>query len=153
MIFREAQISDIPQMKNVRNSVKENALSNPALITDNDYNEYLFHRGKGWVCVIDDAIVGLAIVDMIDHNVWALFIQPGFEGKGIGRKLHDNMLNWYFDNCDVTLWLGTSPNTRAEKFYRTSGWREVGVHGKGEIKFEMTATDWESLRSGLNLSR
>ena len=89
-------------------------------------------------------MVGFAIVDMIDHNVWALFIQPDFDHKGIGRKLHDEMLNWYFSHTNTTLWLGTAPNTRAEKFYRRAGWTETGVHGKGEVKFEMTYDNWKS---------
>jgi GNAT superfamily N-acetyltransferase len=143
MLFREAQIKDIPQIQIVRNSVKENTLSNPALVTDKDCEDYILNRGKGWVCEIEDHVVGFAIVDLRDKNVWALFIQPGFEGKGIGKKLHDDMLEWYFNQTNATIWLGTSPNTRAERFYRTAGWKEVGIHGKGEIKFEMTEDDWE----------
>ena len=53
MIFREAKIDDIKQIQIVRNSVKENTLSNPDLITDQDCEEFLFQRGKGWVCEID----------------------------------------------------------------------------------------------------
>ena len=34
MIFREAVVSDIEQMQIVRNAVKENVLSNPALVSD-----------------------------------------------------------------------------------------------------------------------
>jgi GNAT superfamily N-acetyltransferase len=143
MIFRESQLTDIMQIQIVRNSVKENTLSDPALVTDKDCEDYITRRGKGWVCEVDDHIVGFAIVDLVDHNVWALFIQPGFEGMGIGRKLHDDMLNWYFNQTNSPIWLGTSPNTRAEKFYRVAGWNEVGIHGKGEIKFEMTADDWK----------
>jgi GNAT superfamily N-acetyltransferase len=71
-----------------------------------------------------------------------LFVQPGFDKKGIGKKLHDDMLNWYFSHTDETIWLGTAPNTRAEKFYRKAGWKEVGIHGKGEIKFEMEVANW-----------
>jgi hypothetical protein len=56
------------------------------------------------------------------------------------------MLNWYFGQTDSTIWLGTSPLTRAEKFYRAAGWKEVGVHGKGEIKFEMNANAWKGRR-------
>jgi hypothetical protein len=52
------------------------------------------------------------------------------------------MLNWYFLKTKETVWLSTAPNTRAEKFYRNAGWREVGVYGKGEIKFEMSYEDW-----------
>ena len=143
MLFREAGITDIPQIQVVRNSVKENILSNPALVTDGDCENYLVNRGKGWVCEIDGRIVGFAIADLLDHNVWALFVQPGFDKKGIGKKLHDDMLNWYFSQTDSTIWLSTSPNTRAEKFYRKAGWKEVGIHGKGEIKFEMTAAFWK----------
>jgi GNAT superfamily N-acetyltransferase len=143
MLFREARITDIPQIQVVRNSVKENTLSNPALVTDKDCENYLVNRGKGWVCETDGSVVGFAIVDLIDHNVWALFVQPGFDKKGIGKKLHDNMLDWYFSQTDLTIWLGTSPNTRAEKFYRKAGWKEVGTRGKGEIKFEMTAVNWK----------
>ncbi len=150
MIFREARITDIPQIQVVRNSVKENTLSDPALVTDQDCENYLLHRGKGWVCEIDDSVVGFAIADLVDHNVWALFVQPGFERKGIGKKLHDDMLDWYFSQTDLAIWLGTSPNTRAEEFYRKAGWKEGGVHGKGEIKFEMTAANWMNIQSDKN---
>jgi len=143
MIFRQAQTADIPRIQIVRNSVKENALSNPGLVTYNDCKEFITRRGKGWVCEIGNQIVGFAIADLQDHNVWALFIQPGYEKKGIGRKLHDDMLHWYFSQTNEKLWLGTAPNTRAEQFYRRAGWKEAGIHGKGEIKFEMTADEWK----------
>lgn len=145
MIFREALITDIPQIQIVRNLVKENTLSDPALVPDKDVEDYITRRGKGWVCELDDSIVGFAIADLQDNNIWALFIQPGYEGKGIGKKLHDDMLDWYFDKNKETVWLGTSPGTRAEAFYRKAGWKETGTHGKGEIKFEMTVSEWKSL--------
>jgi len=144
MIFREATTTDIPQIQLVRNSVKENVLSDPALVTDKDCEDYLLGRGKGWVCEIEGEVVGFAIADLIDHNVWALFVKPGFDKKGIGKKLHDDMLDWYFAQTDLTIWLGTAPGTRAEGFYRKAGWSEVGIHGKGEIKFEMTASHWKN---------
>jgi GNAT superfamily N-acetyltransferase len=142
MTIREAKIDDIKQIQIVRNSVTENTLSNPALVTDKDCEEFLFERGKGWVCEIDHQIVGFAIADLKENNIWALFLRPEFEKQGIGRQLHDIMLNWYFVQTKDKVWLGTSPKTRAEKFYRKSGWKEIGTHGKGEIKFEMTYNDW-----------
>ena len=96
MIFREAQINDIEQIQIVRNSVKENMLSDPALVPDNDVEEFITNRGKGWVCEMNDIITGFAIVDLIANNVWALFIHPDFEAKGIGKKLHQMMMDWYF---------------------------------------------------------
>lgn len=144
MQIREAEMGDIPQIQIVRNAVKENTLSDPALVTDEDCAEFLFKRGKGWVCEVADKVVGFSIVDLKENNVWALFVHPDFEQRGIGRKLHDIMLHWYFSQTDADLWLGTAPNTRAELFYQKTGWRKTGTHGKGEIKFEMTAGEWKT---------
>jgi GNAT superfamily N-acetyltransferase len=143
MIFREAIITDIPQIQIVRNSVKENVLSDPSVVTDKDCEEFLTLRGKGWVYEVDNTVIGFAIIDLKEKNIWALFVHPEYEGKGIGKKLQDIMLNWYFNQYDKTLWLGTAPGTRAENFYRRSAWKEVGIHGKGEIKFELSYNDWK----------
>ncbi len=143
MIFREATIEDIKQIQIVRNAVKENTLSNPALVTDADVQDYIVRRGKGWVCVIDNVVVGFSIVDLVEHNIWALFVHPDAEGKGIGKQLHDLMMDWYFKQTNETVWLSTTPGTRAETFYKMQGWKEVGLYGKGEIKFEMNEDDWK----------
>lgn len=143
MIIRTAKIEDIQQIQLVRNSVKENTLSDPNLVTDQDCEDFITQRGKGWVCEIEGKIVGFAIVDLLENNIWALFLDPEFENRGIGRKLHDKMLNWYFEQTNEKVWLGTSPKTRAEKFYRESGWKEIGMYGK-EIKFEMTFDNWQN---------
>lgn len=145
MIIREALVSDIKQIQVVRNAVKENMLSNPALVSDADCEEFITVRGKGWVCEIEGGIVGFSIADLKDNNIWALFVQPGFDKQGVGRQLHDVMLDWYFAQTRDTVWLGTAPNTRAELFYRKSGWTEIGMHGK-EIKFEMSFKNWAALQ-------
>jgi GNAT superfamily N-acetyltransferase len=142
MIFREAILTDIPQMQVVRNAVKENVLSNPAMVPDKDYMVYMTERGKGWVCTVSASVVGFAIVDVVDSNIWALFVHPDFDRQGIGKQLHKRMMDWYFSHTNETVWLSTAPNSRAETFYRMNGWRETGIYGKGEIRFEMDAGDW-----------
>jgi GNAT superfamily N-acetyltransferase len=142
MIIREASIEDIAQIQIIRNAVKENTLTDPSLVTDDDCKEFMTVRGKGWVCEIDHQITGFAIVDLRDNNIWALFVHPDFERRGIGKELHKTMLDWYFSQTAKTVWLGTAFNTRAEQFYRKAGWTEVGMHGTKEIKFEMTYPDW-----------
>ncbi len=145
MNIREATITDIKQIQVVRNLVKENMLSNPNLVTDADCEEFINERGKGWVCEIENNIVGFSIVDLKDNNIWALFLDPLFESRGIGRKLHDVMLDWYFTQTKKTVWLGTAPNTRAELFYKKAGWIEIGTNGPKEIKFEMTFDIWKNM--------
>src|SRR5690606_41991500 len=127
MNIREATIADIPQIQVVRHAGKENQLSDPGLVTDRDCEVYITQRGKGWVCEADGQIAGFAIADLQDHNIWALFLLPEYEGRGIGRQLHDTMLHWYFPQTKETVWLSTEAGTRAEKFYRRAGWKEAGM--------------------------
>lgn len=142
LTYREATTNDITQMHRIRMVVKENVLNNPDLVKISDYEEYITDRGRGWVCEHGPDIVGFSIVDLSDNNVWALFIDPGFEGKGIGRKLHDLMLDWYFSQTNNRIWLGTAPETRAESFYRKKGWKFKGARANGELLFEMESKDW-----------
>lgn len=142
MIIREATTNDITAMQIVRNAVKENVLSTPALVTDDDCNQYINRKGKGWVCEINNNVIAFAIADLEENSIWALFIDPHFERQGIGRLLHDTMLNWYFSKTPVTVWLTTAPGTRAEFFYRKAGWLETGKKANGEIRFEMTHENW-----------
>ena len=143
MNFRQAIPEDIPQIQIVRNSVKENQLSNPNLIPDELVEEFITKRGKGFVCEIDKKIVGFSIVDFVENNVWALFLLPEFEGKGIGKKIHQLMLDEYFSKTKETIWLSTEANSRAETFYKKQGWKNAGLHGN-EVKFEMSFEDWKS---------
>ena len=143
MNFRQAIPEDIPQIQIVRNSEKENQLSNPNLIPDDLVEEFITKRGKGFVCEIDDIIVGFSIVNFVENNVWALFLLPEFEGKGIGKKIHQLMLDEYFSKTKETIWLSTEANSRAETFYKKQVWKNAGLHGN-EVKFEMSFEDWKS---------
>ena len=147
MILRIATIDDISEMQRIRHAVKENRLSDPGLVTDQDCEEFITVRGRGWVADEGDTLAGFSILDLTEKNIWALFVDPRFEGMGIGRGLQELMLNWYFNLHSETLWLGTAPFTRAAKFYRKSGWREMGIRTNGEIRFEMSSLAWSNSRN------
>lgn len=147
MHFREATAADIAEIQRVRQPVKENVLPDPALVTDADCLGYISHRGKGWVCEVDGKIVGFAIADLLGHNIWALFLEPAYEGRCIGRELHRLMMDWYFSQTTEPVWLSTQPKSRAEMFYRKAGWAEAGVYSNGETKFEMTRAQWQEVNA------
>ena len=143
MFIREAIVSDIPVLHSIRLSVRENVLHTPALVTENDYKDHLENIGKGWVCEADGDATGFAIINCRDSSVWALFIRPEFEGKGLGRRLQEIMLRYYFGIYSRPVWLTTQKGTRAEKFYLNSGWVKLGTTSEGEIKFQMTVENWQ----------
>lgn len=137
MKIREALISDIEAMHKVRMSVKENVLITQSLVTEEMYRLHLTECGKGWVCEVDDIVVGFTIIDKVKSNLWALFVHPGFEKKGIGRQLHDTMIGWAFTNGIDHISLSTDPGTRAEKFYEAAGWSRGRLLENGEVEFVM----------------
>ncbi len=151
MIFREATVDDIDEYMIVRMAVKENVLNTPALVTKEGEAKYLTTDGKGWVCVLNEKIVGFSIVGLVQRNVWALFVLPEFEKFGIGKKLHHIMLSWYFKQTTEPVWLTTAPNTRAELFYEKQGWQKDGMKGN-EVLFTMNQNTWKSLSDDHDLA-
>ena len=116
MLFREATTKDIPKMHAVRLAVNENRLSDPDRIKPADYQKRLEESGKGWVCEIDDTIVGFAIVDLDEAQIWALFMHPAHEGQFIGRMLHDMMITWCFARRYLNLPLPRPPIPAPKSF-------------------------------------
>ena len=139
---RVAARDDFPAMHRIRIAVRENVLSDPARVRPSDYAAILDSGGRGWVAEVDGRMAGFAVADLARSNVWALFVDPGFEGRGVGRRLHDTMMDWFFAAGADRVWLGTDPGTRAEGFYRSAGWRLAGREPNGEVRLEMSREEW-----------
>lgn len=135
MTIREAVPADIQAMHDIRLRVRENQLSDPSVITERDYHDFMSRRTRSWVCEVDGVLAGFTMVDEEEQNLWALFVAPEQESKGIGRALHEAMLAWYFTHNEK-LKLSTAPNTRAERFYRQAGYTAIGTTPSGEVIFE-----------------
>ncbi len=144
MQIRPASEADIPEMHRIRTSVRENRLAIPSLVQPGDYRAMLAEHGRGWVAESDGRIIGFAVADLSRRNVWALFVDPASEGRGAGRQLHDAMMDWMFAAGAEEVWLGTDPGTRAERFYRSAGWRFAGGEPNGEARYEMSRDDWSA---------
>ena len=138
-VQRQAVRSDVPGIQRVRHSVRENVLTS-RVITDDEVVDYIERFGRGWVVVDErDEVLAFAIGDARDGNVWALFVDPGLEGRGFGRRLHDEMVAWLWSQGLDHLWLSTEPRTRAQRFYERAGWEPKGALPGGELRFELAA--------------
>jgi|SRR5687767_2542402 ribosomal protein S18 acetylase RimI-like enzyme len=137
MCIRRATDADISQMHDVRMSVRENRLADASGIQPHDYAAML-RIGPGWVCEVDQRVVGFAVADLSRCSIWALFVHPDYERRGIGRMLHDAMIGFLFDRGMTRVSLTTDPDTRAERFYRAAGWVYAGRMQNGEHRYELT---------------
>ncbi|AJC80179.1 GCN5-related N-acetyltransferase protein [Rhizobium etli bv. phaseoli str. IE4803] len=133
-MLRKAVEDDIPALKLIRSFVLENILGDPSRVTDSDYEWYVNNPGVA-VWEESGAIVGFSAADPRDGGIWALFVTPGFEGKGIGSHLLAEACACLKSAGVERAWLTTDPNTRAERFYRATGWRHVGERDN-ELLFE-----------------
>lgn len=138
--LRVARRDDIPAMHRVRMSVQENRLVSTSL-SEADYVSAIESSGRGWVIEVDEAIVAFAVGDASNGSIWALFVEPGQEGRGYGRQLHDVMVRWLWQQGLEKLWLTTNPGTRAQRFYEASGWQYVGPAAHGEVRLELMRED------------
>ena len=135
---RQAQIADIEPMHRIRLAVTENRLGEPGRIGHSSYIPFVA-AGSAWVAEGQGAITGFAIIDAEERSVWALFVDPAVEGQGVGRALHEWMLAWARRQGFQRLSLTTGRATRAEQFYRSAGWSEVGRTDAGDLIFERSA--------------
>jgi GNAT superfamily N-acetyltransferase len=135
--FREEDTEDIPAMSVVRLSITENALSNPNVITRAMYEEHLSNIGKGWVCEIGDEVVGFSVASLRGESIWALFVSPHYEKRGIGTRLLRLAVNWLFEQGASTIVLTTAPRTRADQFYQQQGWTRGEINSGGEVQYSI----------------
>ena len=140
-IIREASGADMPGIARVRTSVTENHLTTEQLaqrgITNASVAASLLVDRKGWVAERSKEIVAFSMADRADPSIFALFVLPEYEGRGLGNRLLDLALQWLWDSGAELAWLTTSPDTRAARFYERRGWVPAGMVPGGDMRFEL----------------
>jgi GNAT superfamily N-acetyltransferase len=122
-------------MSRIRLSVTENVLSDPGRITRQMYEDYLEISGRGWVAEIDGRVAAFCYADKHEGSIWALFVDPGYEGRGLAKRLLGLAVEWIFGLGHAFVRLDTGAGTRADRFYAMQGWERKLV---GENKVDYT---------------
>jgi GNAT superfamily N-acetyltransferase len=134
MIFREIKEKDIPGIFEVRVSTDENKLSRAELerlgITQASVLEMLNTTHRGWLCEVDDHVVGFVMGNRITCEMWVIAVLPGYINQGIGTKLLKLVEDWLWNCGCKKIWLTTDVNQRlrAYSFYIRNGWKDDYIY-------------------------
>ncbi|HLG46669.1 MAG TPA: GNAT family N-acetyltransferase [Reyranella sp.] len=132
--IRRATEADHPRITEIRNSVTENVLRDPSRVTVEMYKWFEQNPGV-WVWEENGRILGFSAADTRDGTIWALFIDPTQEGRGIGQALFAKACHVLREAGHTTGALTTQPGSRADRFYQRAGWKAVGTSERGERIF------------------
>jgi GNAT superfamily N-acetyltransferase len=141
MLIRAATEADIETLFDVRTSVVQNHQSREELaaigVTPHSIAEMLRTTSRAWIAEEDGRGMAFSMADAGQGTVFALFVRPGYEGRGLGRTLLKHAEDWLFSRGWSEIWLltGSDPGLRAVGFYKHLGWQAVGVQDDGQTKY------------------
>ncbi|MBK0031358.1 GNAT family N-acetyltransferase [Erwinia sp. S43] len=137
--IRAATPDDIDGLFHVRTSVRENTLTCEELeemgITRAAVTAMIQNSSCAWVAAEDQQVVGFSMIIPEDACLFAAFVLPEYENRGIGKRLVQVAEDELFRQHDV-IWLETGKTTRAAGFYRHSGWGNETPADEGDIRLE-----------------
>lgn len=134
--LRRANEADIDQLIRIRASVHENRLRDPASVTQADYNWFVAQQ-RIWLGEISGKVAGFSAGDPRDGTIWALFVDPSYEGAGLGAILLAKACEDLKVDGHTVVRLSTDPGTKAARLYGKLGWEEQGRLPDGEMAFKL----------------
>jgi GNAT superfamily N-acetyltransferase len=134
-LIRRATDADRERINEIRFAVKENILRDRSRVTHEMVTWFIENPGI-WLWEEDGRVLGFSAADTRDGTIFALFIDPEHEGRGIGRALFARALDSLREAGHKTGSLTTQPGSRADRFYQAAGWKAVGTSERGERIFE-----------------
>lgn len=141
MTFRLARPDDAAELFRVRTSVRENHRSEEELAALGVTRESLARMLEsddacGWCAELARGIVAFAIARRSECDVFALFVEPDFGGRGLGSTLLDSAVEWLSANGSGTLRVTTGRGTPAQAFYLNRGWADIGTPSSEVVMLE-----------------
>lgn len=146
--IRPARVQDVDAIFAIRTGVHENHMSLEQLaglgITPPVLAAMLSAMTQDcplvWVAQLDGeqvkgGIAGFSMIDQDEACLFAAFIQPRFEGQGLGRALVTQAEEALFRH-HPHIWLETASASRACGFYRHLGWRITDELAGGDVRME-----------------
>ncbi|NIG77805.1 GNAT family N-acetyltransferase [Klebsiella sp. Ap-873] len=139
LTLRDATLADIETIFTIRTSVKENHLSREEMVemgvTPQTIAGIIAESPCIWLADVDGEPAGFAMAIAEEACLFAMFVQPQFEGQGAGKLLLEKAEAFLFAQQPI-IWLETAAGSRAAAFYRRHGWQPAGEQDGEDIRLE-----------------
>lgn len=131
MTLREITVEDLPTLFEVRIATWHNPdgaeeLERLGITPASVASMIETGSHRGWLAEVDRQIVGFAMGDRTNGEMWVIAVLAEYEGRGIGKALLAAVEFWLATNGWDEVWLTTDTDEtlRAVGFYRHLGWRD-----------------------------
>jgi GNAT superfamily N-acetyltransferase len=141
MEIRRAAPDDVEILFDIRCSVRENLQSREELaglgITPESVAEMLRTDCAAWIGFIDNRAAAFSMANRTEKTVFAMFVRPECEGRGLGRALMGRVEEWFRLHGVLRPWLttGADPGLRANGFYLHLDWVPDGKTVEGDLRY------------------
>jgi len=140
-LVRLATLADIDTLFAIRTAVLQNHLSRAQLadlgITPQVLADSIREAPCVWVAHVNGQPAAFSMVNLAEGEVFAMFVHPAYEGRGLGRRLMAVAEAALFERHD-RLFLVTDgrDEIRANGFYQRLGWSKVGQVDGDDVRYE-----------------
>ena len=141
MLIRVATPDDIDTLFAIRTSVVQNHLSREQMtalgITPQVLADSIRAAPCVWIAEVEGRPAAFSMVDRATGEVFAMFVLPGYEGQGLGRRLMAVAEAALFEHHE-RLFLITDgrDEIRANGFYQRLGWSMVDRLEGDDVRYE-----------------
>lgn len=141
ILIRVATPDDIDTLFAIRTSVVQNHLSREQMtalgITPQVLADSIREAPCVWIAEVEGRPAAFSMVDRAAGEVFAMFVQPGYEGQGLGRRLMAVAEAALFEQHE-RLFLITDgrDEIRANGFYQRLGWSKVDRVEGDDVRYE-----------------
>lgn len=138
---RPATAADVEALFDIRTGVTQNHLSREQMaqmgIDAAALATTLSAAPCAWLAEVEGQPVAFSMVDLDDACLFALFVRPSHEGRGLGSAVLAPAEAALFAR-HARIWLSTDGREviRANGFYRRHGWQVVAVLEDGDVRYE-----------------
>ncbi len=138
---RPATAADVEALFDIRTSVTQNHLSREQMaqmgIDAEALTALLSAAPCAWLAEVDGRPVAFSMIDLDDACLFAVFVRPAFEGRGLGTAVLRPAEQALFAH-HARIWLVTDgrEGVRANGFYQRHGWAVSEALDDGDLRYE-----------------